>query len=153
MRSFPAVLLPVVVLFALVSCSGSEQPDDAAASTSARPSGQSSPSSAPGTSSPPSASDPPGGASPGQVPRPDPGSCEPVPESSDGRYVVADAGEITLRLGTGALQLEVSSSGGWSTSVDSDDDEADVEFRRGDDELDFRADLENGRLVLQICDD
>jgi hypothetical protein len=69
------------------------------------------------------------------------------------RYVVVDAGEITLRMADGNLQLNVSSSNGWSTSVHSENSEADVEFRQGDDDLDFEAEIEDGRLVLQICDD
>lgn len=152
MRLSSAVLLPALALSALVACGGDDPPDDAASTTSATPTTEeSSPApSAPG-SAPTSGS--PGAASPGQVPVPAPGSCQPVPESADGRYVVADAGEITLRLENGGLQVNVSSSNGWGTSVNSGNDEVDVEFRRGDEELDFEADLENGRLVIQICAD
>lgn len=155
MRLSPAALLPVLALSVLVACGGDDEPESAAASTSASPtSEESSPSSAPPSASDsPDASGSPGAASPGQVPRPQPGSCEPVAESPDGRYVVADAGEITLRMEDGALRLNVSSSNGWSTSVHSENSEADVEFRQGDDELDFEAELEGGRLVLRICDD
>jgi hypothetical protein len=156
MHLSPAALLTVLALSVLVACGGDDDDrEDTAATTSAAPtSEESSPSSAPSSpSDSPDASGSPGAASPGQVPRPQPGSCEPVAESADGRYVVADAGEITLRMEDGTLRLNVSSSNGWSTSVHSENSEADVEFRQGDDELDFEAELEGGRLVLQICDD
>ncbi len=160
MRLSPAALLPVLALSVLVGCGGDDEPDEAAATTSASPSAEdSTPSSAPPSSTPPTTSGPPdasgspGAASPGQVPRPAPGTCEPVAESADGRYVVADAGEIVLRMENGGLSLNVSSSNGWGTSVTSGGDEADVEFRRGEEELEFEADLENGRLVLKICAD
>ena len=163
MRSFPAVLLPLLALTALVACSDDEQPGDAATTASPAPtSEESSPRTtpgpspgppSPGPSSPPGATDSPGAASPGQVPRPAPGSCEPVPESADGRYVVADAGEVTLQLADGGLQLSVSSSNGWGTSVHSEDDEAAVEFSRDGEELDFEAGRQGGRVVLRICDD
>ncbi len=156
MRLSPAALLPVLALSVLVACGGDDdEREDAAASTSASPtSEEGSPSSAPPSASDsPDPSGSPGAASPGQVPRPQPGSCEPVAESADGRYVVVDAGEITLRMEEGMLRLNVSSSNGWSTSVHSENSEAEVEFRQGDDELDFEAEIEDGRLVLQICDD
>ncbi len=155
MRLTPAAVLPVLALSVLVACGGDDEPESAAASTSSSPtSEESSPSSAPPSpSDSPDASGSPGEENPGKVPtRPAPGTCEPVPESADGRYLVADAGEITLRMEDGTLRLNVSSSNGWSTSVHSENSKADVEFRRGDDELDFEAELEGGRLVLQICD-
>ncbi|SDF24164.1 hypothetical protein SAMN05660662_1505 [Blastococcus aurantiacus] len=149
MRFSPAVFLPVLALSALVGCGGKEQPDDAAATTTAEPAPESS---APGSSSA-TASDSPGAASPGQVPRPGPDSCEPVAEAPDGVYVVADAGEVILRLEDSGITLDVRSTDGWSTSVDSDEDEADVEFTRGDETIDFEADVEAGRLVIQVCDE
>lgn len=155
MRSFPVVLLPLLALPVLVACGTDDEPDGTAATTSAAPSPEESspgaPPSSPSSSSPPAAPDPPGAASPGQVPRPEPGGCEPVAESADGRYVVADAGEVLLRAEDGGLSVTVSTSNGWGTSVNSGDDGADVEFRRGEDELELEADLENGRLVIRIC--
>jgi hypothetical protein len=155
MRSYPVVLLPLFVLPVLVACSDDDGPGAAATTTSAAPSTEeSSPSaspSSPGSSSPPVATDPPGAASPGQVPRPGPGSCEPVAESADGRYVVADAGEVLLSTEGGGLSVNVSTSNGWGTSVRTDDGGADVEFRRGEEELEFEAELENGVLVIRIC--
>ena len=154
MRLPSAVLLTALALSGLVACGGDDPADDAGAPSSTATSEESTSGT---SSSPPSSSSQssgsPGAASPGQVPRPAPGRCEPVPESADGRYVVADAGEVTLRLVDGGLQVDVSSSNGWNTSVDSDDDEADIEFSQGDDELDLEADVEAGRLVIQICAD
>lgn len=153
MRLSPAVLLPVLALWAVVACGGDDGQEDAAATTSASPTTeQGSPTSpAPAAPASPDPSGSPGAASPGQVPRPEPGSCEPVARSADGRYVVADAGEIVLRMADGGLELGVSASNGWGTSVTSGDGEARVEFRRDEEELDFEADLESGRLVIRIC--
>jgi hypothetical protein len=156
MRSYPVVLLPLLALPVLAACGGDDDgPDETAATTTAAPSTEeSSPSASPSSpdpSSPPAATDSPGAAGPGQVPRPGPGSCEPVAESADGRYVVADAGEVLLRAGDGGLSVNVSTSNGWGTKVNTDDGGADVEFRRDADELEFEADLENGRLVIRIC--
>jgi hypothetical protein len=161
MRLSSAAILPVLALSFLAGCGGDDEPADAATTTSAPATTEdSTPSSAPPTTSgtpdasgSPGPSGSPGAASPGQVPRPAAGTCEPVAESADGRYVVADAGEITLRLENGSLSLNVSSSNGWGTSVSSGGDEADVDFRRGEEELEFEADLEDGRLVIKICAD
>lgn len=81
-----------------------------------------------------------------------PDSCEPVAESPDGEYVVADAGEVTLRMVGSGLTVDVRSTDGWSTSVNSDNAGADIQFNRGDEEIVFEADIEAGRLVLQVCD-
>jgi hypothetical protein len=94
-----------------------------------------------------------GAASPGQVPRPAPGRCEPVPESADGRYVVADAGEVTLRLEDGAVQLAVSSSDGWRVTAAHSPVMAVVTFTRNDEKLVLEAERVSGRLVIRICDD
>jgi hypothetical protein len=151
MRLAPTVLLPVLALSALAACGGDDDPRDdrdptASAATTSEESPPTSSPSPPGTSSP-------GGASPGQVPRPAPDSCQPVAESPDGVYRVADAGQVTLRMQDGVLSLQVNSSAGWTVSSNTTGDEADIEFSRAGEELDFEADLENGRLVLQICSD
>jgi hypothetical protein len=158
MRSFPVVLAPLLALPVLVAC-GDEGADDgaveAAATSAAASAAERSPGpspSAPG-SSPPAATDPPGAASPGKVPRPGPGSCEPVPESPDGRYVVADAGEVTLRLEDGSVRLDVSASDGWGTTAAHTPIEAVVTFTGGGEALVLEAEREDRRLVIRICDD
>ncbi|MGY1751664.1 hypothetical protein [Blastococcus sp. SYSU D01042] len=155
-KVLPVLALPVLAVSVLAGCGGddADRQDGAATSTPATTSDKSAPKSTDPTTSPsPGATGSPGAASPGQVPRPAPGTCEPVAESADGRYVVADVGEIELRMEGGSVRLNVSSTGGWGTRVNSDDDGAEVEFRRGEEELDFEADLEGGRVVLQVCDD
>ena len=151
MRLLPAVLLTGLVCCGLVACDGA---DDAPAATSAPTSepGTSSPS-APTSSSPPS-SGVPGGTDPGEVLLPPaPGTCEPVPESADGRYVVADAGVVTLRLEDGSVQLDVSSSEGWGTTAAHTPIQALVTFTRGGEELVLEAEREDGRLLIQVCGD
>lgn len=155
-KLLPVLALPVLAVPVLSGCGGDDDPQDAAAtsSTAATTPGRSAPGSTDPTTSPsPGATGSPGAASPGQVPRPAPGTCEPVAESADGRYVVADAGEVFLDAQDGGLSVNVSTSNGWGTSVNTDDGGADVEFRRGEDELEFEAELENGVLVIRICDD
>jgi hypothetical protein len=76
-----------------------------------------------------------------------------VPESADGRYAVADAGEVTLRLEDGSVRLDVSSSSGWGTTAASTPVEAVVTFTRGDEELVLEAEREDGRLLIRVCDD
>jgi hypothetical protein len=149
MRRSAAVLLTVLALGALGACSDDDDPDPAASSSS-KPTAKSSEPASPSAGTP---SGSPGQASPGQVPRPEPGTCQPVAESPDGVYQVVDAGTVTLRLQDGGLSLDVRTTGGWSVSSNSSGGDADVEFRRGDEEIDFEADVEGGRLVLQVCDD
>ena len=138
MRLSPAALLPVLALSVLVACGGDDD-EPAAASTS---------------SSPTSGENPPGAENPGKVlPLPAPGTCEPVTESADGRYVVGEAGVVTLRLEEGEVQLDVSSSNGWGTMAAHTPIQAVVTFTRGDEVLALEAEREDGRLVLRICDD
>ncbi|TFV52508.1 hypothetical protein E4P43_05815 [Blastococcus sp. TF02A-35] len=58
------------------------------------------------------------------------------------------------RQGNAITLVQARSDEGWSVSTSSDEDEADVEFRRGEEDVDFEADLEDdGRLELEVCDD
>lgn len=148
MRRPAAVLLTVLALGALGACGDDEGDDEAAPAPQTRD--EEGASTTPGTPS-----NSPGGAQPGQVPRPSPDSCQPVAESPDGVYTLAGIGTVTVRLaesGSG-LSVDVESTGGWGTTVDSDDDEADIEFARDGEEVDFEVDVEGGRLVIQVCDD
>lgn len=154
-RLLPVLALPVLAVAVLAGCGGDDDQQEAAATTSAATtSRKDAPKSTDPTTSPsPGATGSPGAASPGQVPRPAPGTCEPVAESPDGRYVVADAGEVTLRLEEGSVQLDVSTSNGWGTTAANSPVEAVVTFTRGDEQLVLEATREDGRLVIQVCDD
>ena len=129
MRLPPAVLVTALVCLGLVACGGDDRAGDAPAATSA-------PTSGPGTA----------------LSRPAPGTCEPVPESADGRYVVGDAGEVTLRLEDGSVQLDVSSSNGWGTTAAHTPIQAVVTFTRGDEAIVLEAEREDGRLLIRVCD-
>lgn len=107
---------------------------------------------------------PPGGASAAVPPgapapaggRPAPGSCVDIPEAPDGRYTVADAGTaVVTREGDRLVLGEVTPAEGWTHSVDDrdDDDEVEVEFRRGADELDLEVEIDDGRVEAEICAD
>lgn len=151
MRPTPAALLSVLALSLLVACGGGDDNDDGASatSTSSAPASEKKDSSDSPSATP---TDSPGAASPGQVPRPAPGTCQPVAESSDGVYDLGELGEVTLRMDGSTLALDVRSGGGWSTSVDSRDDVAEVEFTRDDEEIDFEGELRGGQLVIQVCE-
>ena len=145
MRLTPAVLLTALVLCGLGACGGDDRAEDAPAATSAPVT------SSPTSSSPPSTGTP-GETNPGKVLlRPAPGTCEPVPESADGRYVVADAGVVMLRLEDGGVRLDVSSSSGWQTMAANTPIQALVTFTRGSEELVLEAEREGGRLLIQFC--
>ena len=145
MRLTPAVLLTALVLCGLVACGGDDRAEDAPAATSAPVT------SSPTSSSPPSTGTP-GETNPGKVLlRPAPGTCEPVPVSADGRYVVADAGVVMLRLEDGGVRLEVSSSNGWQTMAANTPIQARVTFTRGSEELVLEAEREGGQLLVQVC--
>lgn len=128
MRLPPAVLVTTIVCLGLVACGGDDRAGDAPAATSA-------PASEPGTA----------------LPRPAPGTCEPLPESADGRYVVADAGEVALRLEDGSVQLDVTRSSGWTSMAANTPIEAVVTFTRSDEELVLEAERKGGRLLIQVC--
>jgi hypothetical protein len=79
-----------------------------------------------------------------------------VPEAASGVYAVADAGTVTLVHDGDRIDLtDVQPNGDWQTgSIEGDEDEADVEFQRGEEDLDFEADVDDdGRLEIQVCDD
>jgi len=151
MRLAPALLVPAVVVCTLVSCSSDDGQAEAASTTRAeRPPKASSPS-----STPPSPSGSPGEENPGKaLPRPAPGTCQPVAETPDGRYDLGELGEVTLRVDDpGALTFDVRSGGGWSTSVNSTPGQASVRFTRGEDEVELEGEIEGDRGTIQICDD
>ena len=150
MRVASALLVPAFLLCTLVSCGGGDGQGGGAATTSAeRTPKDSSPS-----PTPPTPTDSPGATDPGQVPRPAPGTCQPVAESPDGTYDLGELGEVTLRVDDpGALTFDVRSGGGWSTSVNSTPGQASVRFTRGEDEVELEGEIEGDRVTIQICDD
>ncbi|TKJ21526.1 hypothetical protein [Blastococcus sp. CCUG 61487] len=155
MRSSLAALLPLLALPVLVACGGEDGDDGASATTSSsspttEKEDSASPSPTPTPSESPSES--PDAAGTGQVPRPAPGTCEQVPESPDGVYDLGELGEVTLRTDGSALTFDVRSGGGWATSVNSTPGRAEVEFSRGDEVVDFGADLAGDQLVIEVCD-
>ncbi|MCA0144438.1 hypothetical protein [Blastococcus sp. LR1] len=64
-------------------------------------------------------------------------------------------GTVTLtRQGNGIALGEARPEEGWSVDTSGDEDEADVEFRRGREDVDVETDLEDdGRLGIEVCDD
>ncbi|RBY94350.1 hypothetical protein DQ244_03215 [Blastococcus sp. TBT05-19] len=148
MRRSPAVVLVLLAVPLLAGCTD----DPPAPAEASRSTGSSSAEPSPEPSDEPSPG--PSASAPGQVERPAPGTCAAVPESPDGRYSLPGIGTLRLDAEGGGLSIEARSDDGWSINSSSDDDEVDVEFRRGDEDVDVEADLrDDGRLEIQICDD
>jgi len=70
-------------------------------------------------------------------------------------YQVGEAGQVELRHEGDTLDLvEVRPAEGWSHSVDDRDDrdEVEVTFSREGREIEFEAEIDDGRLDVEICD-
>lgn len=84
------------------------------------------------------------------------GRCERLAETSDGVYPVSDAGEVELVVEGGAVRLaEARPAAGWTATDDleDDDEEVEVDFRRDGREVEFEAELDDGRLEVEVCED
>lgn len=152
MRIRSLLIAPMTVL-ALAACgSDDDSSDDASASPTAASSSSSSSAAAPTTTeeTPPAEAGAPGGSG-----RPAPDTCIDLPEAPDGRYTIADAGTVTVTRDGDRLVLgEVSPAPGWTAEeIDVEDDEIEVEFRGDGIELDFEAEIDDGRLDVDVCHD
>lgn len=67
-------------------------------------------------------------------------------------YEVGNAGEVEFRFADGRLELiEVRPNEGWNYEIDEDGpEEIDVDFRRGNEEWEFEAEVEDGQLQIEI---
>ena len=151
-----ALLVPVAAL-ALTACGSDDRTGEtstgapldlgasAAASTAASAAASSAASAAPNVSA----------ATAVGTARPALDTCVSLPETTDGLYTVADAGTVVVTRDGDRLVLgAVSPAAGWTSTVtDNDDSEIEVEFRMGADELDFQADLDDGRYEIEVCSD
>lgn len=139
MRLAPPLLAPLAVL-ALVGC-GTDTPDVPTAEPTSLSAVQPSPFEA--------------GPELGSEGRPAPGTCEPLPLAGDGVYAVADAGTVTMiREGDEVTLDDVRALEGWEAETVADSDrEVEVEFRGEDTEIDFEAEFDEGRLIIEICAD
>src|SRR5690606_35628303 len=65
-----------------------------------------------------------------------------------------DAGDVTLRVeGDRLVLVDVQPSDGWTHRVDEDDDdEIEIDFRDNGREIDFEAEIDDGRLKIDVCD-
>jgi hypothetical protein len=98
--------------------------------------------------------DQPGADAAGQRPARD--ECVTLPEAPDGLYQVADVGTVTVTVDGDRLVLgTVTPAEGWEAEeVEEERDEIEVEFRApGEDEIDFEAELDDGRLQVKVCND
>lgn len=69
-------------------------------------------------------------------------------------FPAGEAGEVELALdGDRLVLVEVRPSAGWSHRVDEDDDdEIEIDFHDNGREIDFEAELDDGRLKVDVCD-
>ncbi len=69
--------------------------------------------------------------------------------AAPGTWPVGEAGTVTFSLASGRLALdEVAPADGWEvTEEDSDDDEIEVELRRGQETYEFHVELEDGTTL------
>jgi hypothetical protein len=82
--------------------------------------------------------------------------CVNLPESPDGIYPVSDAGEVELAVDGDTLSLvEARPADGWTATGDAEDDSSEVEvtFRAGDREVELEAELDDGVLEVEVCDE
>lgn len=82
-----------------------------------------------------------------------PGTCVSLPEADDGRYAVGDVGTVEVRRDGDRLTLgEVTTAAGWThTVVDEAAREIEITFRRGEDEVEFEAELEDNGVEVDVC--
>ncbi len=81
--------------------------------------------------------------------------CDVLPEAVDGVYPVRDAGEIVVtREGNALWLVETRPAEGWTATGDTEDDADDVEvyFRSGDREIELEAEIDDGRLKVEVCE-
>lgn len=82
--------------------------------------------------------------------------CERLGESPDGVYRF-EAGQVAVaRTGDRLVLGDVVPAAGWAHVVDDlDDDDIEIDFRRGSDgrHLEFEADLDDGILDVEVCVD
>lgn len=146
MRAACALLAPFAVL-TLAACGGDREPAAGIEAGATVTSSSEAPAPDAGSTS---------GSTSGAEGRPATDTCTALPEAPDGRYAVADSGTVVLtREGDRLVLGEVSPAEGWETeSVEEEDREVEVEFRRDGVEIDFEAEIEDGgRLDIEICTD
>lgn len=87
--------------------------------------------------------------------RPARDQCVRIDPAPDGRYQVFDAGSAVVTFADNRLTLEtVTPAEGWTHQVDDEEpDEVEIEFRRGDEQLDLELEVDDGRLEVKICND
>jgi hypothetical protein len=137
------MLVPIVAVLMAVALSGCGE-DDAERSTVTVTA------EAPAATGPPQADAPPPASE-------QPGTTEQrsaQPPAGGETYRVRDAGEVTIAREGGRLRLvSVSPSPGWSHRVtEQEPREIEITFRRDGREIEFEAELEDGRIVTTIDD-
>jgi hypothetical protein len=92
--------------------------------------------------------------------RPAPGTCVLVQAGAGDQYTVADAGTaVAGREGDRLVLGQVSPAPGWTHEVtdqevtDQEDDEVEIEFRRGGEEVDLEVEIDDGRVEAEVCVD
>jgi hypothetical protein len=81
-------------------------------------------------------------------------SGQDTPATADNVFQAGDAGEVELAIdGDRLVLVDVRPNDGWSHRIDDDDDdEIEIDFRDNGREIDFEAELDDGRLEIDVCD-
>lgn len=82
--------------------------------------------------------------------------CVRIDENAENVYRITGVGEVELRRSGDALELvEARPEAGWQASGDEEDDpdEVEVDFRNNGDEFSFEAEIEDGRIEIELCND
>lgn len=83
-------------------------------------------------------------------------ACETYPEADDGVYPVFDAGEIVISRDGDTITLEQTRpADGWTATDDLEDDadEVEVDFRGNGREIEVEAEIDDGVMEVEVCDD
>ena len=78
----------------------------------------------------------------------------PGDTGADNVFMAGEAGDVELAIdGDRLILVDVRPSDGWTHRVDEDDDdEIEIDFRDNGREVDFEAELDDGRLKIDVCD-
>ncbi|HTO01660.1 MAG TPA: hypothetical protein VL068_13405 [Microthrixaceae bacterium] len=98
----------------------------------------------------------PGSVATGNRGRPQSVDCKYLEESADGTYDLGEAGKVRISRDGNTLSLEkLSPAAGWTTQVDSDNDDPDeieLSFNKDNRRIEFEAEIEdNGSLEIKTC--
>lgn len=82
--------------------------------------------------------------------------CERPADAGGGTFQVRDAGTVTISVdGSEVALVEARPSAGWTSTIDLDDDadKVEVDFIGNGRVLELEAEIDDGRLDVEVCED